>query len=453
LTANAAASAGSTVANNRGVPFPGIGAPNHCACGRGLGPNNRSGVCGPCKRICACGSKKEPAADRCVQCKTTACTGCGRSLGPRRRGVTDERCFDCRKHVTCPDCGQTRLRAAKTCIHCRRAETARRKAAGLPPPSLGRQSKCPKCHGLFPTGDVCKPCRRQYMNEYNRTHLTSVCTRCGTERYRHKTCGVCFPGKLRAATNERRRKLRESLGKYVPERPMCKGCGTKPVPNAKRTYCDDCKPERGPKPTDEPVACSKCGSLRRVGRKCLVCTRERMKSSKYVTTDQAAREQPPFCIACRAGPLDGQSRYCGNCIQERRFKMFQRYRTANAERVGDWKITQAHRRRATELNAHGSHTLAEWEAIKTKQGHVCVNCPSSGPFHRDHILPLSRGGTNFAYNIQALCYPCNGEKSDHIPELLQLSLWDRLELLEAPPRRRGPKPIAKSLVTKPESRQ
>jgi hypothetical protein len=221
---------------------------------------------------------------------------------------------------------------------------------------------------------------------------------------------------------------------------MCKGCGVKPVPNAKRTYCDDCKPDRGPKPTAQPVACSKCGNLRQVGRKCLFCTRERMTSSRYVTTDQAARDQPRYCVACGAGPLDGQSRYCGKCSQERRFRSVQRYLTVNADLVRVWKITQANRRRASELSAHGSHTNAEWAAILQKQENVCAFCAAGGPFHRDHILPLSRGGTDFAYNIQALCNSCNLEKSDHIPPLLQLSLWDRLELLEAEPKKRGPKP-------------
>ena len=61
------------------------------------------------------------------------------------------------------------------------------------------------------------------MNEYNRTHPTSICKECGTERYRFKKCEVCFPGALRAATNERRRQLRKALGKYRTRPPHVQG--------------------------------------------------------------------------------------------------------------------------------------------------------------------------------------------------------------------------------------
>ena len=34
----------------------------------------------------------------------------------------------------------------------------------------------------------------------------------------------------------------------------------------------------------------------------------------------------------------------------------------------------------------------------------------------DHIIPLSRGGTDELQNLQTLCYNCNREKSDLIIE-------------------------------------
>lgn len=69
-------------------------------------------------------------------------------------------------------------------------------------------------------------------------------------------------------------------------------------------------------------------------------------------------------------------------------------------------------RRAYELNAEGSFTPKEWEAKKLEHGNVCANCGTSGKLTVDHIIPLSRGGSNWIDNIQPLCLSCNCMKHD-----------------------------------------
>jgi len=44
----------------------------------------------------------------------------------------------------------------------------------------------------------------------------------------------------------------------------------------------------------------------------------------------------------------------------------------------------------------------------------CVKCGSKENLEFDHIIPLSKGGSNTARNIQLLCEKCNREKSDKI---------------------------------------
>jgi hypothetical protein len=61
----------------------------------------------------------------------------------------------------------------------------------------------------------------------------------------------------------------------------------------------------------------------------------------------------------------------------------------------------------------GSFTNAEWEQMKLIQRYTCVGCGESEPFIklvRDHIVPVSRGGTNEWSNIQPLCEDCNCRK-------------------------------------------
>ena len=67
-------------------------------------------------------------------------------------------------------------------------------------------------------------------------------------------------------------------------------------------------------------------------------------------------------------------------------------------------------RRARELAAPGSHTLAEWRAKVLEYEGRCAYCGESRPLTRDHILPLSRGGSDFISNVVPACKPCNSRK-------------------------------------------
>jgi len=72
------------------------------------------------------------------------------------------------------------------------------------------------------------------------------------------------------------------------------------------------------------------------------------------------------------------------------------------------------RRYARERGAEGSHTLKEWEALKKQYNYKCASCGKIKPLTKDHILPLSEGGTDYIENIQPLCRSCNSKKWKHI---------------------------------------
>ena len=48
--------------------------------------------------------------------------------------------------------------------------------------------------------------------------------------------------------------------------------------------------------------------------------------------------------------------------------------------------------------------------LMRQSGGTCAHCGSEGKLHVDHILPLSRGGSNELENLQMLCAPCNQSK-------------------------------------------
>ena len=73
-------------------------------------------------------------------------------------------------------------------------------------------------------------------------------------------------------------------------------------------------------------------------------------------------------------------------------------------------LAYVNRRRARLAEAEGSHTVEEWEALCAEYGYRCAACGKDGPMTRDHVQPLSKGGSDYISNIQPLCHSCNCKK-------------------------------------------
>lgn len=74
-------------------------------------------------------------------------------------------------------------------------------------------------------------------------------------------------------------------------------------------------------------------------------------------------------------------------------------------------------RRARMKNAEGKVTAADINRILKSQSSKCVYCKASlkDGYEVDHIIPISKGGSNWPTNIQCLCRNCNRTKSAKCP--------------------------------------
>lgn len=68
--------------------------------------------------------------------------------------------------------------------------------------------------------------------------------------------------------------------------------------------------------------------------------------------------------------------------------------------------------RARRQNVEGEHTAQDIRDIFKSQRGKCAYCrvKLGTAYHVDHIVAISKGGTNFRSNLQLLCRPCNMKK-------------------------------------------
>lgn len=124
-----------------------------------------------------------------------------------------------------------------------------------------------------------------------------------------------------------------------------------------------------------------------------------------------------YCKECDC--LWAQEKYSKNIDQMRERGRIQavEYYHKNRERSLERARVNSANRKARELMAEGKHTRLDILEILARQKSKCAFCKINVKknFHVDHIEPISKGGSNWPWNLQVLCPPCNMSKHDNDP--------------------------------------
>ena len=88
-----------------------------------------------------------------------------------------------------------------------------------------------------------------------------------------------------------------------------------------------------------------------------------------------------------------------------------------AKRNRSWVKNKRNRAIRILIENNQSHTFGEWETLKKQYNNTCPACKKSEPeiiLTQDHIIPVSKGGSDLIENIQPLCGDCNCRKHTKI---------------------------------------
>ena len=111
---------------------------------------------------------------------------------------------------------------------------------------------------------------------------------------------------------------------------------------------------------------------------------------------------------------EGRGKYCSILCAKETYITSERIAKEKHPR---WKggINNVIARRARLRGAIGTHLSEEWNLLKAMHAYLCACCGNIEPnikLEEDHVVPLSKGGSNSISNIQPLCRSCNASKHD-----------------------------------------
>ena len=146
---------------------------------------------------------------------------------------------------------------------------------------------------------------------------------------------------------------------------------------------------------------------RRKGKKPTLGKHWKIKDTSKMSKSKIGKKRKPFSKEWIKNMSKGRM---GKCIGKKHWN-YKGGVSKNKDYVS-WSKNKRNR-----MPKIGNHTWGEWELLKKQYGFMCPCCGKSEPeikLTQDHIIPLSRGGSDYIENIQPLCMHCNSVKHTDI---------------------------------------
>lgn len=165
--------------------------------------------------------------------------------------------------------------------------------------------------------------------------------------------------------------------------------------------------------------------------RCLPChnVRGAAASRKYAANHpekvlQAARNEYKKRKEEKPEYLTEKSREAAKRWREKNRELYRQRCREWAQRNPEKLKAQAHKRRSWKVAAQGHHTAEDLARMFIDQAGLCCYCevPMGARWTVDHMIPLSRGGSNNWDNIGLCCGSCNRRKNARTAEEYMLTL-------------------------------
>lgn len=255
---------------------------------------------------------------------------------------------------------------------------------------------------------ICKQCVAEYNKQYRLTHKEELAEK--KKQYAEKNkekiaeCGRQHRLEHKQERSERRKQYRLEHGEEARayERRYYNENNEK-VRVTRRRYRATHK---------EVIAEQK----RRYGIKYRTEISERGKLRRLTRKQEISERSRQYYLNNRERIMAKSSRYYAENTQrvrERTKQYRQSPRGMEVHRIGSRKRLERIK------NAHGSHTAQEIQEQLNRQKRRCYYCKAKlgnkrSSYHKDHVIPLSRGGSNDISNIVLTCRTCNLRKGNKL---------------------------------------
>lgn len=168
-----------------------------------------------------------------------------------------------------------------------------------------------------------------------------------------------------------------------------------------KKFCNRCFIEKDIDDFGKNKNCTKDGHL----NQCKKCVYEKSKERNKGIADIIKQKREERYYADREENIRKSVEW-GRKNKEKRDIAKRKWREKNKELTNHLTRSYHYRRK----KASGSHTLQEWLELCHRHKNQCVYCKKDCKLTEDHIIPLSKGGSNNIENIQPLCVSCNSKK-------------------------------------------